>query len=52
MTKTILIILMTSVVAFFSVLCNELSGSRMGSADFGVVEKNVMKKMAAFHLEK
>lgn len=38
---------------FFSVfLCNELSGPRMSSADFGVVEKNVMKKMAAFHLEK
>lgn len=38
---------------FFSVfLFNELSGPRMSSADFGVVEKNVMKKMAAFHLEK
>ncbi len=38
---------------FFSMfLFNELSGPRMSSADFGVVEKNVMKKMAAFHLEK
>lgn len=38
---------------FFSMfLCNELSGPRMSSANFGVVEKNVMKKMAAFHLEK
>lgn len=53
MKRATLIILKTFVVVFFSVfLFNELSGPRMSSADFGVVEKNVMKKMAAFHLEK
>ena len=49
MKRATLIILKTFVVVFFSVfLFNELSGPRMSSADFGVVEKNVMKKMAAF----
>ena len=53
MKRATLIILKTFVVVFFAVfLFNELSGPRMSSADFGVVEKNVMKKMAAFHLEK
>lgn len=52
MKRATLIILKTFVVVFFAVfLFNELSGPRMSSADFGVVEKNVMKK-ATFHLEK
>ncbi len=49
MKRATLIILKTFVVIFFSVfLCNELSGPRMSSADFSVVEKNVMKKMVRY----
>lgn len=53
MKKKVLIILKSFLVILFGVfLFNELSGPSMSLTDFDDVEKNVMKKMADYDLEK